>query len=153
MASDEDEFILDATKAAQYIKLSKVNPNTFKLVISKTINENKDRFNLLELNKDNDDSDSTMDKQAFVQRFEGSFRPELLEAIFDCIDANDTGIVSNAALLSYTNNKPIHPRHATTQINSKWLFTTIKQMNFGQQTNPPPARNDTNKLQMALHHH
>eukprot|EP01083_Nonionella_stella_P074885 203273_1 len=135
MASDEDEFILDATKAAQYIKLSKVNPNTFKLVISKTINENKDRFNLLELNKDNDDSDTTMDKQAFVQRFEGSFRPELLEAIFDCIDANDTGIVSNAALLSYTNNKPIHPRHATTQINSKWLFTTIKQMNFGQLSN------------------
>ena len=78
--------------------------------------DNSDKFNILKINNDNDEENTTMTKESFVNKFDATFKTELLNIIFDKIDTNSVGSITNAALINFINNKTKHPRKQTTQI-------------------------------------
>ena len=100
----------------ELIQLFESDPDSFKTKICEIINNNLETFNILELNQNNDETDTNMNKESFANRFDGILKPQLLNTIYDAIDINKTNNITNATLLNFVNNKTKHPRHQTTKI-------------------------------------
>lgn len=117
MAEDDDKTEIPNDEAQnELITLSKENEEEFKIKIIKIMQDNSDKFNILKINNDNDEENTTMTKESFVNKFDATFKTELLNIIFDKIDTNSVGSITNAALINFINNKTKHPRKQTTQI-------------------------------------
>ena len=121
MASEDEEE--DVTIAMptdeeqdELIALYESDPDEFRERIVEIIQSNIEEFDPLHRNQNNDASDTNMTKESFINTFDGTFKTELLNVIFDLIDINKAGHITNAALISFINHKPIHPRFETTQI-------------------------------------
>lgn len=135
MAQDDNDDIEmpDDNRQNELIELSKDDIDSFRAEIIKIINNNSDKFNLLELNKENDENNTVMTQEVFATTFEGTFKTELLNIIFDLIDENKAGTISNAALISFVNNKTKHPRFETTQI-VKYIYIKYIKYNIMDDT-------------------
>lgn len=106
--------ILDDSEQEQLLSLSNQDPDAFKSQVISLLNENRDKFDVLHLHQNEDAT--TISKESFLKRFEGTLNPDLLSAIFDVIDDDHSGNITNAAFLRFTNNKPKHPPKQATQI-------------------------------------
>eukprot|EP00484_Ammonia_sp_Unknown_P016924 CAMPEP_0197045870 /NCGR_PEP_ID=MMETSP1384-20130603/21656_1 /TAXON_ID=29189 /ORGANISM="Ammonia sp." /LENGTH=1661 /DNA_ID=CAMNT_0042477547 /DNA_START=48 /DNA_END=5034 /DNA_ORIENTATION=- len=122
----------DDSKQDDLITMHSTDPEAFKEAITKIIRDNSDKFNVLQLNQNSEEANTSMSKEAFSSTFKDTFKPQLLHLLFDIVDVNSTGQINNAALIAFINNKTKHPRFETTQIDVRWLMNSIKEMNFGQ---------------------
>ena len=114
-------FIVDDSQQQALILLSSDDPNEFKSRVIQLLNEHPDKFDIFHLHQ-NDES-TTISKESFLERFESALLPDLLSAIFDAIDEDQSGTITNTAFHSFTNQRHKHPAHEPTQIVECRLYT------------------------------